>query len=313
MRPLSIFCFFALVFGVFESLTAQAQVRLSEDEAERLVIQAPLPSYPPIARAVHASGLVKVEVLVSEQGLVVSAKAISGHPLLQAAAVAAVKRRQYHPFTVDGKQVPFTTIIAVLFPPGVLTKEQKQELEREQELANSYFEEDKKCRDLAKEEKWKEAESACVVAVAISDQLQSDRALEKMRANEILGHVLLRQKRYQEAIDYYNRALKAVATKLSENDAELGRLWGDLAIAHHLKRDLDNARVFYKKAEQIYQNAYARVVEGEPDEWTKTIGKTYLKSLKTLLQYHLSAAQDAGADSEAEQVRQLMKSVSSKP
>jgi Tetratricopeptide repeat len=45
--------------------------------------------------------------------------------------------------------------------------------------------------------------------------------------------VLLRQKRYQEAIDYYNRALKAVSAKLGENDAELGRLWGDLAIAHH--------------------------------------------------------------------------------
>jgi hypothetical protein len=45
-----------------------------------------------------------------------------------------------------------------------------------------------------------------------------------------------------EAIDYYNRALKVVGANLSEKDAELGRLWGDLAIAHHLKRDLDNAR-----------------------------------------------------------------------
>ena len=311
MRLLSISCFFTLVFGVF-SLTAKAQVRLSEDEAEKLMIQAPLPSYPPIARAAHASGLVKVEVLISEQGLVVAARAISGHPLLQAAAVAAVKGRQYKPYIVDGKQVPFITIVGVPFPPGVLTKEQKQELEQQQQLANSYFVEDKKCRDLAKEEKWKEAETACAVVVTISDQLQSDRALEKMRANEILGHVLLPQKRYQEAINYYNRALKAVSAKLSESDAELGRLWGDLAIAHHLKRDLDNARVFYKKAEQIYQNAYVKFGEGESDEWTETIRKGYLKSLKTLLQYHLSAAQDAGANSEAEQVSQLMRSVSSK-
>jgi TonB family protein len=154
MRLLSISCFFALVFGIF-SLTAKAQVRLSEDEAEKLMIQAPLPSYPAIARAAHASGLVKVEVLISEQGLVVTAKAISGHPLLQAAAVAAVKGRQYKAYTVDGKQVPFITIVDVPFPPGVLNKEQKQELARQQELANSYFEEDKKCRDLAKEEKWK--------------------------------------------------------------------------------------------------------------------------------------------------------------
>ena len=311
MRLLSIFCFLALVFVGF-SLTANAQVRLSEDEAEKLVIQAPLPSYPPIAAAAHASGLIKVEVLISEQGLVVSAKAISGHPLLQAAAVSAVKARRYRPYTVGSKPVSFITIVYVPFPPGVLTKEQKADLERQQQLANSYFVEDKKCRALAKEEKWKEAETACAVVVTISEQLPSDRALEKMEANETLGHVFLRQKRYQEAIAYYNRALKVVSARLTDSDAELGRLWGDLAIAHHLKRDLDNARVFYKKAEQIYQNAYARFGEGESDEWTETTRKGYLKSLKTLLQYHLSAAQDAGADSEAEQVGQLMKIVSSK-
>jgi TonB family protein len=312
MRLLSVSCFFVVLFGVFGSLPAKAQVRLSEDEAEKLVIQAPLPSYPPIAKAAHATGLVKVEIRVSEQGLVVSVKAISGHPLLQTAALNAVKGRRYQPYTVDSKQVPFITIVDVPFPPGVLTKEQKQELERQEQLAKRYFEEDKKCRDLAKEERWKEAESACGVVVIVSDQLQSDRYMEKMRANEFLGHVHLRQKRYQEAIDYYNRALKVVGANLSEKDAELGRLWGDLAIAHHLKRDLDNARLFYKKAERIYQNAYATIGDGDSDEWVQTTKREYLKSLKTLLQYHLSAAQDAGAASEAEEISQLMKSVSSK-
>lgn len=311
MRLLFISWFFLLVLCV-GSLPAAGQVRLNEDEAEKLLIQAPVPTYPPIAKTAHASGLVKVEAVVSEQGLVISAKATSGHPLLQAAAVAAVKARRYQPYSIDGKPVSFITVVDVPFPPGVLSKEQKQELERQQQLANTYFAEDKKCRELFKAEKLKEAESACGVAVTISDQLSSDRALEKMRANEIQGHVLLRQKRYLEAIDYYNRAMKAVSAALTENDAELGRLFGDLAIAHHLKRDLDKARVLYKKAEQIYQNAYARFSEDQSDEWAQTISKDYLKSLKTLLQYHLSAAQDAGAEAEAAQVNQLMKMVSSK-
>src|SRR6266498_1535094 len=44
----------------------------------------PIPPYPPIARAAHASGSVTVEVTIDEEGNVVSARAVSGHPLLQA-------------------------------------------------------------------------------------------------------------------------------------------------------------------------------------------------------------------------------------
>src|ERR1041384_7202612 len=47
------------------------------------------PPYPAIARSAHASGSVQVQVLIDENGNVVSAHAVSGHPLLQAAAVAA--------------------------------------------------------------------------------------------------------------------------------------------------------------------------------------------------------------------------------
>ena len=51
----------------------------------------PKPPYPQIAKAAHASGTVVVQVLIDENGNVVSARAISGHPLLQAVAVAAAR------------------------------------------------------------------------------------------------------------------------------------------------------------------------------------------------------------------------------
>jgi tetratricopeptide (TPR) repeat protein len=82
-----------------------------------------------------------------------------------------------------------------------------------------------------------------------------DVSMEKIGANESLGHVLVRQKRYSEAIEQYKRALNAAGSTLTEKDAELGRLYGDLAIAHHLMRDLDKARELYKKAEKILQLA----------------------------------------------------------
>jgi hypothetical protein len=47
-------------------------------------ISLPKPAYPPIAKRAKASGTVVVQVLVDEKGNVVSARAVSGHPLLQA-------------------------------------------------------------------------------------------------------------------------------------------------------------------------------------------------------------------------------------
>lgn len=302
-------CVFVLLAFVSGSSQLCAQVRLTSEEAEKMVIEAPVALYPAIAKAVHAKGLVEVEIIVSEQGTVTSAKAISGHPLLQAAAVSVVKKRKYQPYLVASKPVRFISVVDVLFPPGTLTPEQKQEYKRQEQLAAEYFQEDKKCRELANSQDWKEAENACGVVLRIAVQLEDDRYMEKMRANEFLGYVLLRQKRYPDAIEYYNRALTVVATRLTENDAELGRLWGDLAIAHHLMRDLDKAREFYKRAEKIYQTAYATFGDGDSDEFVQTTKQEYLKALKMLLEYHLSAAEDAGAISEAEDLRKLAKSL----
>ena len=44
------------------------------------------PPYPAAARAVRAEGAVNVQVTIDEEGNVISASAVSGHPLLRAAA-----------------------------------------------------------------------------------------------------------------------------------------------------------------------------------------------------------------------------------
>ena len=59
------------------------------------VITATCPTFPPIARAAHASGEVSVEVKISAGGEVISAQATSGHPLLRKSAEAAAKRWQF--------------------------------------------------------------------------------------------------------------------------------------------------------------------------------------------------------------------------
>jgi TonB family protein len=75
------------------------------------VVQLPKPVYPSIARGAHAQGSVEVQVLIDENGKVVAAAAISGHPLLQAASVKAARESVFTPTKVEGKPVKVAGVL----------------------------------------------------------------------------------------------------------------------------------------------------------------------------------------------------------
>ncbi|HEX8118993.1 MAG TPA: TonB family protein, partial [Pyrinomonadaceae bacterium] len=78
-------------------------------------VSKPLPAYPPLARAASAQGAVTVQVVVDEQGRVTSAQAVSGHPLLQRAAVEAAKQAQFSPTLLSGQPVKVSGVITYNF------------------------------------------------------------------------------------------------------------------------------------------------------------------------------------------------------
>jgi protein TonB len=73
------------------------------------------PPYPAIAKAAHASGTVVVQVLIDESGDVISAHAISGHPLLQAAAASAARASKFTPTKLSGQPVKVSGVIQYNF------------------------------------------------------------------------------------------------------------------------------------------------------------------------------------------------------
>lgn len=79
----------------------------------------PKPPYPPAARAVRASGAVSVQVVVDEDGNVVSASAVSGHPLLRQAAVQAARSAKFSPTKLSGQPVKVSGVITYNFVPDV--------------------------------------------------------------------------------------------------------------------------------------------------------------------------------------------------
>jgi TonB family protein len=78
-------------------------------------ISKPAPPYPAVAKAARASGTVVVQVEVDEKGNVTSAKAISGHPLLRAAAESAARQARFSPTLLSGKPVRVTGTITYNF------------------------------------------------------------------------------------------------------------------------------------------------------------------------------------------------------
>lgn len=78
-------------------------------------ITLPMPPYPPIARAAHASGDVTVEVTIDEDGNVIAARAVSGHPLLQAASVAAARNAKFTPTKQSGQAVKVQGVLVYTF------------------------------------------------------------------------------------------------------------------------------------------------------------------------------------------------------
>jgi periplasmic protein TonB len=73
------------------------------------------PTFPSIARTAHVTGSVTVQVLIDENGNVVSASAASGHPLLRPAAVAAARASKFSPTKLSGQPVKVNGVIIYNF------------------------------------------------------------------------------------------------------------------------------------------------------------------------------------------------------
>jgi TonB family protein len=81
-------------------------------------VSLPVPIYSAAARAVNAQGRVSVKVHVNEQGRVVSADVISGHPLLRSAAEKAARQARFSPTLLSGEPVSVTGTIVYNFNGG---------------------------------------------------------------------------------------------------------------------------------------------------------------------------------------------------
>jgi Ca-activated chloride channel homolog len=73
------------------------------------------PAYPAVARAARASGAVQIHVTIGEDGEVMNAQVISGHPILSDAALEAAKQWRFKPTELSGVPVKTQGVITFNF------------------------------------------------------------------------------------------------------------------------------------------------------------------------------------------------------
>ena len=79
------------------------------------LVSAVLPVYPPIAQSARVSGTVIIEAIVDEMGRVADATVTRSIPLLDAAALDAVRQWRFEPPRAGGREVRFATPVTVVF------------------------------------------------------------------------------------------------------------------------------------------------------------------------------------------------------
>lgn len=89
--------------------------------SRRFLRSSPLPEYPKAAKEKRIQGAVVVKVDIAKDGSVETATLVSGDPQLAPAAIQAVKKWKFRPFTTKGQPVEVATQVVV---PFVLPQEQ---------------------------------------------------------------------------------------------------------------------------------------------------------------------------------------------
>jgi TonB family protein len=75
------------------------------------------PVYPPMAAASHVQGVVILEVTIGGDGKVLDANVLRSIPLLDRAALEAVRQWEFTPTLLNGDPIPVRMTVVVKFPP----------------------------------------------------------------------------------------------------------------------------------------------------------------------------------------------------
>jgi protein TonB len=76
------------------------------------------PAYPALAKQARIQGSVVLRAIINREGVIENLQALSGPPVLEQAAIAAVKQWRYRPYLLGGEPIEVETQVTVNFSLG---------------------------------------------------------------------------------------------------------------------------------------------------------------------------------------------------
>ena len=93
-----------IVLAVATAMTLMRPALRAEDRKIKNQVD---PTYPELAKTMHLTGTVRVEITVNEQGTIKTAKVVGGNPVLADAAVKAVQKWKFEPGPEEVRTLTF--------------------------------------------------------------------------------------------------------------------------------------------------------------------------------------------------------------
>lgn len=280
---------------------ARAQLVLDEVAARKNLVSETKPVMP--KTEARAGGKVMLLVTISKDGRVTSAQADSGPSALRAAAVEAVKKWRFRPFTSHGDKVIVHTKLAVVFGEGAAEAKPRQEEAvvtaappaAQAVAAGDYAALAAKCHELVRANVDAPAEAkACRAAAAEAGKFAAGtHTAERRSAYIYAATALMRTNDLKAATTFGSRAVAVVKEGHDDNSGssaayavrgQAEAFAGDLASGD---RDLLIAEDFERRA-----------IAGEAG---KPLEPEYRAAMKSLLLFHaqllkgMKRADDAAA------------------
>lgn len=115
LRGLAVAAMAATLAGNASAQEGEKRLRVASELQQAKLVTSPMPVYPVLARRGRVEGTVRLTATISKDGTVEKVETVSGHAILEQAAVEAVRRWKYRPTVLNGEPVEVVTTIDVVF------------------------------------------------------------------------------------------------------------------------------------------------------------------------------------------------------
>jgi TonB family protein len=270
---------------------AQDSQNASSDSPNLRIVKQTDPVYPPIARAAHVSGQVKLQIEIGKDGRVTNTKTLSGPPMLAGSAQDCVKQWIYEPPLIDGKPVSTSTTVTIRFDlPAPVNP-------NDQTIASRFFPLNQACvkavsSNVDPDQQADACKQAAEVAQTFSDQ---ERFIERRSAFVYASTAMRRDKKLEAALDYANKAVSVVAQGHDDGSGS-SAAYGVRAQVEAQIGDLASASDDLSKSEDFERSAIAEMSKMDAD----FVKHQYVPVLKGLLNFHAQVLSAMGKPEESQ-------------